>query len=235
MSVDKAEIQKFDKLADKWWDEDGEFAALHEINPLRLRFLRNKVEAHYPNQKPAELTILDIGCGGGLVSIPLARIGYNVHSVDASSEAIEVLKAKAAEENIQNLKAIHAAEGELPDQQYDIVVCLEVIEHVADLESFMDALTKRVKKGGMVILSTINRNPKSYMLAIAAAEYILRWVPRGTHEYSKFVKPSELYNMLSRENIYVEDQQGIEFNPISRTWKTSNSLDVNYLVYGKKR
>lgn len=234
MSLDTDEINKFDNLADKWWDESGEFAALHEINPLRIRYVRDIISQHYPNAKPSELSVLDAGCGGGLLSVPLARIGYNIDAVDASVESIKALQAKILSLQLGNLSAEYIEDGTLPDKSYDVVICVEVLEHVVDLSAFITELTKRVKSGGIIILSTINRTPKSFMHAIAAAEYILGWVPRGTHEYKKFIRPAELYHLLEDNNIKVTEQQGLEYHLMTRSWRMTDNLDVNYFVYGQK-
>lgn len=235
MLIDYNEVAKFSNIAKDWWNPSGQFGILHKINPLRLQYIRSLIEAHYKGKLPKELSVADIGCGGGLISIPLARIGYEVTSIDADTEALLVLDAKIKEERLTNIKTILQESDALPPSQYDVVICIEVVEHVADLEDFVAQVTQRVKPGGMIIFSTLNRSVKSWLLAVGVAEYILRWVPRGTHEYTKMLKPSELHKLLRVNGLETREQKGLEYSPLKRTWHLTDNINVNYFVYAAKR
>jgi 2-polyprenyl-6-hydroxyphenyl methylase/3-demethylubiquinone-9 3-methyltransferase len=226
-SVNKDEIEKFSSLADKWWDLDGPFKILHEINPIRLEYICSKL-----GKDLANLSILDVGCGGGLISLPLAKLGAKVDAIDASSENITAAKlyAKNKKSNVNFISnPIEKHSG-----SYDAVICLELIEHVDNLEEFISNIAKALNPGGKIIFSTINRNPKSYALAIGMAEYVLGWVPKKTHDFSKFVKPSELVKILEQNNIIVSDITGMSYNIFKRSWKLSPNVDVNYFLFGIK-
>ncbi len=225
------EIKKFTSLADSWWDINGPFKPLHEINPTRLEYICNQIRKHIGKEDISGLKILDIGCGGGIVSVPLARLGAKITGVDLGAENIEVAKEYAKTKKLE-IEYINADISTLK-KQYDVILCLEVVEHVDDLENFIDDLSKLLKPNGIVILSTINRTAKGFALAIAAAEYILRWVPRGTHSFDKFVKPSELATMLETHNINVSDVTGMSYNIFNKKWSLSDDIDVNYFLTGK--
>jgi len=237
-SIDAQEIENFSKDAADWWDENGPFKPLHRLNPVRLSYIKTQICAHFErdthNLNPFEkLSILDVGCGGGLVCEPLARLGGKVTGADADSVAIETAKdhAKASGLKIdyQNKPA------EEIKKQFDVVLALEIIEHVADPSAFVESISKLVKPGGLVIFSTLNRNPKSFLLGIVAAEYILRWVPQGTHSWKKFVRPSELSRMARAAELTPHDVTGLIFNPLQNEFALSKSdLDVNYLLACKK-
>jgi 2-polyprenyl-6-hydroxyphenyl methylase / 3-demethylubiquinone-9 3-methyltransferase len=234
-SIDKCEVEKFDRLSNKWWDASGEFKMLHEINPLRLQFIQDKIRQHFSlsNQNSFDkLCILDVGCGGGLISTPLAQMGANVMAIDASANNIKAAKLHARAQNLNiDYKNATVEELLLVPKKFDVVVCLEVIEHVANITDFIANLTSLLKPGGMMVLSTINRNIKSYLLAIIAAEYVLRWVPKHTHDHSKFLKPSELSSLLAKSNLRFQELKGLTFDIYSRTWKLSDNIDVNYMAY----
>jgi 2-polyprenyl-6-hydroxyphenyl methylase/3-demethylubiquinone-9 3-methyltransferase len=234
-SIDKSEVEKFDKLSAKWWDAGGEFKMLHEINPLRLSFIEQKIRQHFSlsNQDTFKnIDILDVGCGGGLISVPLAKTGANVTATDASSNNIKAAKAYVQQHNLNiNYQNTTVEELLLDPQKFDVIVCLEVIEHVANVDEFVANLEKLLKPGGMMILSTINRNVKSYLLAIVAAEYVLGWVPKRTHDHSKFLKPSELSSLLAKSSLRFQELRGLTFDVCSRKWKLSDDIDVNYMAY----
>jgi 2-polyprenyl-6-hydroxyphenyl methylase/3-demethylubiquinone-9 3-methyltransferase len=237
-SVAREEVEKFSKDAPQWWDEKGPFAPLHRLNPARLGYIRDQVCKHYEldstSLKPFEgLKIIDIGCGGGLVCEPLARMGASVTGLDADKVAIDTAKAHAEQSGLSINYENKAAED--VTREYDVVLALEIIEHVADPHEFVESCAKLVKPGGMVIFSTLNRTPKSFALGIVAAEYILRWVPRGTHAWKKFIKPSELTRSL--RNCYLEPKNvsGLIFHPFKNHFEISaTDIDVNYLLTAVK-
>ena len=228
-SLNQKEVDHFAKDSSYWWDEEGPFKPLHRLNPVRIEYLRNQIEAHYPNKKLTDLSVLDVGCGGGLVCEPFARMGAKVTGLDADMQAIEVAKEHA---KIQELLINYQA-GAIEDitQQYDVVFALEIIEHVSNAESFAQSVLKAVKPGGVAVFSTLNRTYKSYALGIIAAEYILGWVPKGTHSWQQFVKPSELSRYASRAGGEVKDVTGLVFNPLQDRFELNTSdVDVNYLM-----
>lgn len=241
-TVDDAEVARFSAIAAEWWDTRGKFAPLHRLNPVRIGYLRDQIIRHFgrdgQSATPLEnLSLVDIGCGGGLIAEPMARLGATVTGVDASDTNIHVasLHAQQAELKI-NYQATTAEALAQSGQQFDVVCALEIIEHVADIDLFYDALIALVKPGGVLFLSTLNRTAKSYALGIIGAEYVLRWVPRGTHTWKKFVRPSEMAHALTRRGFGVVDTTGITFSPTD--WKFSlnkKDLDVNYLMAATQR
>ena len=234
------EIDRFAAMADEWWDDTGKFKPLHKLNPSRMSFIRDHLCAHFNidplSDKPLDgLTVLDVGCGGGLISEPLCRLGATLTAIDAGSEAISVASAHASRDNLDinfrnDVPETLAQEG----LQFDAVVSLEVVEHVADLEVFLSSLATLVKPGGAIIIATLNRTIKSLAMAKIAAEYILRWVPPGTHDWRKFVKPSELAKGLRPHNINLGSMNGMSYNPMQDEWYLSDNVDVNYLAYFTK-
>lgn len=227
-TIDPEEIIHFAKDSKKWWDEDGPFKPLHRLNPVRMEYIEQQIADHHDVAFDT-LNILDIGCGGGLVSESLAQMDMQVTGIDADANAIDVARnhAKASELDI----AYICGDAQDLDEQYDVVVALEVIEHVRDIEEFIDVCINRLKPNGLLIMSTLNRTPKSYALGIVAAEHILRWVPRGTHTWSKFVKPSEIASHARKHNLTPYDVTGLIFNPVKNTFHLSETdLDVNYLI-----
>ena len=233
-SIDNEEIEHFAKDSDSWWDEKGSFAPLHRLNPVRLSFIKKEICKHmgrdFDNIKALKgIDILDIGCGGGLVCEPMARMGANITGVDADLNAIKVARAHA---KIANLD-IEYKNGELKDigKKYDVVLALEIIEHVTDTSLFIEQCAKHVKPDGLLIISTLNRTAKSYALGIIAAEHILRWVPKGTHSWNKFVKPSEIAREARNHSFNAKTAKGLIFNPLKNEFSLSdNDLDVNYII-----
>jgi 2-polyprenyl-6-hydroxyphenyl methylase/3-demethylubiquinone-9 3-methyltransferase len=240
-TLDDAEIAKFSAIAAEWWNPEGKFAPLHRINPVRLAYIREKAMTHFRRDAEAiapfsGLSLLDIGCGGGLVAEPMARMGFNVTAIDGSEKNIKTASLHAAQSGLvihyqqQTAEAL-AATG----QQYDVVLALEVVEHVADVSLFLNSIATLVKPGGLVILSTLNRTVKSYALAILGAEYILRWLPRGTHEWKKFLKPHEVIQPLQQQGLELQEMQGLVLNPLQWQWQMHpQDTDVNYMVVMKK-
>lgn len=239
-SIDQNELNKFSKTSEQWLDKSGEFKILHKINPLRLKYISDKVIEHFnlrpatnPLKPLAHLDIIDIGCGGGLMSVPICKFGAEVTAIDANASNIKALSEYSDKNNLK-INSINITVEEYiskyPDKLYDVVLCLEVIEHVANQQEFVQNLLKLLKPTGILILSTINRTIKSYAQAIIAAEYILKWVPTNTHDYSKFLKPSELNNILKQNNFYLKDLTGLKFNPLINSWYLSDDIDVNYFA-----
>jgi len=239
-SVDPGEIAQFGALADRWWDPQGAFAALHKLNPVRLAYIRDAATAHFnlpgDTLRPLEgLKALDIGCGGGLLSEPLARMGAHVTGIDASDEGIAAARDHAGTVGLtidyrhRSAEAL-AASGET----FDIVLTMEILEHVADIDGFVAASTALVKPGGLMFAATLNRTAKSFASAIVAAEYLLRWVPRGTHDWKKFVKPSELARGLRAGGLDVRDVSGVGLDGLSGDWKKIDDTSVNYMLSAAK-
>lgn len=236
-SIDPDEVAKFTAMADEWWDPKGKFKPLHKFNPVRLRYIRDVAERHFglePNlKKPLSgLRLLDIGCGGGLVSEPMARLGAEVVSVDASEANIKTAMTHAEGTGLNIDYRVGTAEGliEAGEAPFDIVLNLEVVEHVADPAQFLTDTSSLVKPGGFMLVATINRTAKAFALAIVGAEYVLRWLPRGTHEFDKFLKPSEIEDALSKAGMQTEPPQGVFYNPIADAWRLSNDASVNYMM-----
>lgn len=238
-TADAEEIGKFSRLAQEWWDGEGPFGILHRMNPVRLQFIRSSAESHFDKDSHAlepfkGLDILDIGCGGGLVSEPLARLGGTVMGIDASGDAIEVAQAHQDLMGASLALSYQCAQPEdlLParESSFDIITALEIIEHVADVELFLKSCSRLLKPGGLLILSTLNRTIASYIGAILAAEYVLRWVPQGTHQWNKFIRPEELRKALESVNLSFKELKGMEYCPFKKQWKFSNNLRINYIA-----
>ena len=234
-TVDKTEIEKFSKLAKDWWNPKGKFRPLHLFNPARISFIKDKLISHFtlnPNsEKPLEkLKILDIGCGGGLLCEPLNRLGSTITGIDASNNNIEVAKLHSKEMNL-NIKYIHAAPEnlDLKSNTYDAVLCMEVVEHLKDVNLFIENCSKLIKKNGIMFIATINKNLKSYIFAILGAEYVLRWLPIGTHNWDKFLTPQDLEIITSKNNFMADEIVGMKFNLFSKKWSRTNDSSVNYI------
>ena len=240
-TVDDHEVAKFEAMAAEWWDPNGKFKPLHMLNPCRLEYITRQIAGEFSLDRSAAkpfagLRLLDIGCGGGLLSEPMARLGATVVGVDAAERNIPVAQAHAAQSGLDidyrhNTAEALAAAGE----QFDIVLNMEVVEHVADPLAYLTACAQLLKSGGLHICSTLNRNPKSFMMAIVGAEHVMRWLPKGTHEWSKFITPDELFDLLSKSGVTPVDRKGMVFNPITWSWSLSDrDLSVNYVTASVK-
>ena len=238
-TINKEEIQKFSKLANEWWDVNGKFKPLHMFNPIRIEYILNEIRKHFKINKNKEnflgnLKILDIGCGGGLISEPMARLGANVTGIDAAEKNIKIAYLHSKESNL-NIEYINKSpEQMIEKEKFDIILNLEIVEHVDNLDLYLKSCNNLLKKNGLMFTATINRTLISYIKAIIGAEYVLRWLPIGTHDWNKFIKPEELQKMLNDKNFTTNDVSGLEFNPISRKWKRSENLSVNYIICSVK-
>ena len=233
-TVDKTEIEKFSKLAKDWWNPKGKFKPLHIFNTTRIKFIKEKLisyfnlrpDVHEPLQK---INILDIGCGGGLLSEPLQRLGASVTGIDASKNNIEVAKLHAKEMSL-NINYIHCSpENFKTEKKFSVVLAMEVVEHVADVDLFIENCSKLLEKDGIMFVATINKNLKSYFYAIIGAEYILRYLPIGTHDWNKFLTPAELENIAINKKFLIDEVVGMKFNPFLKSWKISSDPSVNYI------
>ena len=238
-TINNEEIQKFSNLANEWWDVKGKFKPLHMFNPIRIKYINDKIKQHF-NLKNVEedflkgLKILDIGCGGGLISEPMARLGGDVTGIDASEKNIKIAKLHCNQSNLK-INYINTSPEKLEkNEKYDIILNLEIVEHVDNLTLYFQSCAKLLKKNGLMFTATLNRTLTSYIKAIIGAEYILRWLPIGTHDWNKFIKPEELDKYLSNENFEKIDLKGLDFNPILQKWKQSENLSVNYIMCNKK-
>ena len=234
-TINKAEIQKFSKLADEWWDVNGKFKPLHMFNPIRIEYIRDKIKQHFKiNDNKTNflkgLNILDIGCGGGLISEPMARLGGNVTGIDASKKNIEVAKIHSNKNNLQINYLNKSPEQLESKKKFDVILNLEIVEHVDNVSLYIKSCHNLLKKDGLMFTATLNRSLMSYLKAIVGAEYILRWLPIGTHDWNKFLKPEELEKLLHNEKFSTVDIKGLEFNPILNKWKKSDNLSVNYII-----
>ncbi len=240
-TVDPAEIERFSRIAEEWWDPAGKFAPLHRLNPVRIGYIRDRAATHWQRDAlsgaPLEgLDLLDIGCGGGLLSEPMARLGAAVTGIDAAERNIATASLHADGQGLAiDYRATTAESLAGAGKRYDIVLALEIVEHVADVDLFLRTCGGLVKPGGLLFLSTLNRTAKSWALAIAGAEYVLRWLPRGTHDWKKFLKPSEVVRGLRHGAIDAQEIVGVVYSPLSRAWSLNKGdLDVNYMLYGTK-
>jgi 2-polyprenyl-6-hydroxyphenyl methylase/3-demethylubiquinone-9 3-methyltransferase len=239
-SIDRAEIDRFAQMAAEWWDADGPMAPLHRLNPTRLQYIREKLCKHFAlaekKLRPLlGLRILDVGCGGGLLSEPLARMGATVTAIDAGEETIAAAKAHAGGQGLKvDYRAMAAEDLAATGRQFDAVIAMEVIEHVADVTGFTAALVGLTRPGGALLLATMNRTPKSFLQAILGAEYVLRWVPVGTHDWRRFQKPAEMGRHLRRAGAELRDITGMRYLPRRGDWRLSRDAGVNYLAYATR-
>ena len=238
-TINREEIQKFSDLADEWWDVNGKFKPLHMFNPIRIEYITEKIKQEFNlvnrnNNFLKDLKILDIGCGGGLISEPLARLGGEVTGIDASEKNIKVAKLHSKKNNL-NINYLNKSPEQLNNsEKFDIVLNLEIVEHVENVDLYIKSCSNLLKKNGIMFTATLNRTIVSYIKAIVGAEYILRWLPIGTHDWNKFIKPEELEKKLSSANFCTIDVKGLEFNPLFNKWKKSDNLSVNYIICSKR-
>jgi 2-polyprenyl-6-hydroxyphenyl methylase/3-demethylubiquinone-9 3-methyltransferase len=239
-TIDDAEVARFSAMAAEWWNPSGKFRPLHKFNPVRLAYIRDQVAARFGRDphaaKPFEgLRFLDIGCGGGLLCEPMARLGAEVVGVDPSEVNIEVAKLHAAESHVKvDYRAGTAEELADAGEKFDVVLNMEVVEHVADVSLFVARCAEMVKPGGLMFVATINRTMKAWGLAIVGAEYLLRWLPKGTHQYEKLVRPDELEKALAEAGMTIADRTGVTYNPLADRWQQSRDMDVNYMLLAEK-
>ncbi len=241
-TIDDREIEKFQAMAAEWWDPNGKFKPLHMLNPCRLDYITAQIAAEYDRDltKPNPfkgLRLLDIGCGGGLLSEPMARLGADVVGADAAERNIPVARVHAEEQGLE-IDYRHTSAEALAEagETFDVILNMEVVEHVADPLAYLTACHDLLKPGGLMTCSTINRNPKSYVMAIVGAEYVMRWLPKGTHEWSKFITPDELYDLLRKAGLEPVDRKGFVFNPVGWNWRLSDrDLSVNYVTTSLRR
>ena len=237
-TINKEEIEKFNSLADEWWDPEGKFKPLHKFNPIRIEYIKNSIikEFNIKNSKKpfSNLEILDIGCGGGLLTEPMHRLGGKLTGIDASKKNINIAKIHAKKNNLKINYFCCSPENLNSKKKYDIILNMEVVEHVNDLNLFIRSSTKLLKKNGIMFVATINKTLKSYIFAIVGAEYILQWLPIGTHEWSKFVKPEKLIDIGEKNNLKLFKIDGIKFDILNNKWVTSEDDSVNYITQFKK-
>ena len=235
-TIDSAEVERFSALASEWWNPTGKFRPLHKFNPVRLAYIRDRVAARFGRNphgaRPFEgLRFLDIGCGGGLLCEPMARLGADVVGADASATNIEVARLHASETGLGiDYRASTAEELAADGERFDVVLNMEVVEHVAEPAAFLASAAGLVRPGGQLLLSTINRTAKSYLMAIVGAEWVLRLLPRGTHDWRRFLRPSELARLLRPHRAAVVDLVGVSYSPLADEWRISRDLDVNYMA-----
>ncbi len=236
LSLDPSEVAKFSAIADEWWDEKGKFGVLHKFNPVRISYIIEQVTAHFHRdpliEKPLEgLRFLDIGCGGGLLSEPLARKGAQIVAADPSEKNIKTAMVHAKENNLTiDYRATTAEQLAIDGEVFDIVLNMEVIEHVNDPQTFTKTCASMVKPGGLMFMATMNRTLKSFGLAIIGAEYVLGWMPKGTHQWEKFIKPEEFKQWVEENGMQQDGMSGVTFNPITSKWRRSSDTAVNYMV-----
>jgi 2-polyprenyl-6-hydroxyphenyl methylase/3-demethylubiquinone-9 3-methyltransferase len=235
-TIDRAELEQFSKLGAQWWDERGPMAMLHKFNPVRLAYIRDQAATHF-KRNPRQigclsgLRVLDIGCGGGILSEPLARLGANVIGADPAEANVEVARRHAAQVDLViDYRAVTAEELADNGETFDVVLAMEVVEHVADVGLFVRRCAEMVRPNGMMIAATLNRTMKSFALAIVGAEYVLRWLPRGTHRWDKFVTPSELEAAMEGAGLKVVDERGVVYRVMGDRWELSTDMDVNYML-----
>ncbi len=233
-TINNKEIEKFSKMAEEWWNPNGKFKPLHKFNPIRIEYIKkNLIETlKLTNKKrPLEkIKILDIGCGGGLLSEPMCRMGANVTGIDASSKNIKIAKLHSKKNNLKIKYVCSSPEKLKIKENFDVILNMEIVEHVENVSFFLKSCSKLLKKNGVMFVATLNKTLKSYIFAIIGAEYILRWLPIGTHEWEKFIKPEELINIQKENNLRLEKLDGMKFNPISDEWKVSSDKSVNYIA-----
>ena len=232
-SVNKKEIEKFSKMAEEWWDPNGKFKPLHKFNPIRIRYIKDNIINHFnlkDKSKPLnKINILDIGCGGGLLSEPMSRLGANVVGIDASEKNIKIAKMHATKNNLKIEYKNTSPENLKTNKKFDVILNMEIVEHVEDVNFFIKSCSKLLKKNGIMFVATLNKTLKSYIFGIIGAEYIMRWLPIGTHEWEKFLNPDDLIAISKKNNLTVQKLDGMKYNLIKDQWTLSNDKSVNYI------
>ncbi len=229
-NVDPNELAKFEALASRWWDPESEFKPLHDLNPIRMSYIDSYINV-------AELKVLDIGCGGGILTETLAKRGATVTGIDMTNAPLQVAKLHALDTGIENITYVQTTAEQLASEQpgtYDVITCMEMLEHVPDPSSILASIHSLLKPNGWAFLSTINRNPKAWLMAVVGAEYIMRLLPRGTHDYEKFIRPSELANWTRQADLKTIDFRGMSYNPLTKNFRLSSDVSVNYLMASQK-
>ncbi len=233
-SVNKKEIEKFSNMADEWWDPQGKFKPLHKFNPIRIRYIKENIIDQFKIRNKAKplsgIDILDIGCGGGLLSEPMCRLGANITGIDASTKNIKIAKLHANKNGLKINYICSSPEKLKIGKKFDVILNMEIVEHVDDISFFLKSCSKLLKKNGLMFVATINKTLKSYIFAIVGAEYVLRWLPIGTHEWEKFVKPQKLKEILIKNNLSLKKFDGMHFNIIKDEWSITKDLSVNYIA-----
>ena len=233
-TINKKEIEKFSQIAEEWWNPTGKFKPLHKFNPIRISYIKNNIIKTFKiknKKKPLKkISILDVGCGGGLLSEPMTRLGANVVGLDASGKNINVAKIHALKNNLKIKYLCASPENYKTTNKFDVILNMEIIEHVEDVDFFLKSCSKLLKKNGIMFVATLNKTLKSYLFAILGAEYVLRWLPIGTHEWDKFVKPDELIKILEKHNLNLDEISGLQFDLIKNLWKLSSDNSVNYIA-----
>jgi 2-polyprenyl-6-hydroxyphenyl methylase / 3-demethylubiquinone-9 3-methyltransferase len=233
-SINKKEIEKFSKIAEEWWNPNGKFKPLHNFNPIRIKYIKENIikdlNIKSSNRPLKNIKILDIGCGGGLLSEPMCRMGANVVGIDASKKNIEVAKFHAKKGKLKIDYKVASPETLKTKVKFDVVLNMEIVEHVEDINFFIKESSKLLKKNGVMFIATLNKTLKSYVFAIVGAEYILKWLPIGTHDWEKFIKPTDLINITKNNNLVLKKLDGMKFNILDNNWKVSNDTSVNYIV-----
>tara|TARA_Y100000591_G_scaffold70477_1_gene58548 strand:- start:81 stop:803 length:723 start_codon:yes stop_codon:yes gene_type:complete len=232
-SVNKKEIEKFSKMASEWWNPDGKFKPLHKFNPIRIKYIKENIINNFKLKKKTKplsgISILDIGCGGGLLSEPMSRMGASVTGIDASDKNIKIAKLHSKKNKLKINYLCSSPEKLKVKKKFDVILNMEIVEHVEDIDFFLRSCSKLLKKNGIMFVATINKTLKSYVFAIVGAEYILRWLPIGTHEWEKFVKPEDLKKILIKHNLSLSKLDGMNFNIIKDEWSISTDLSINYI------
>ena len=237
-TINKTEINKFNKLAAEWWNPEGSFKPLHKFNPIRIKYIKDNIIQHFniksKNMPLKNINILDIGCGGGLISVPMKKLGANVVGIDASLKNINIAKTHSKKNNLK-IKYICSSPEKLKiNKKFDILLMLEIVEHVDDINFFVKKSSKFLKKNGLMFIATLNKTLKSYIFAIVGAEYILKWLPIGTHDWEKFVKPEDLISIAKNYKLNLENLSGLKFNPLIDRWNLTSDKSINYIANFKK-
>ncbi len=233
-SINKKEIEKFSKMASEWWNPEGKFKPLHKFNPIRIKYIKENIISNFKLKNKSNplsgINILDIGCGGGLLSEPMARMGASVTGIDASDQNIKIAKLHSKKNKLKINYLCSSPEKLNVKKKFDVILNMEIVEHVENVDFFLKSCSNLLKKNGLMFVATINKTLKSYVFAIVGAEYVLRWLPIGTHEWNKFITPNELTNFGKKNSLQPDNIDGMVFNPINNTWKVSKDCSVNYII-----